>query len=736
MKKLIYSLIGIFVLTFTTQVIAQTNSTLKLRPALDIGRFEPYTIEAEIDPKPSKAYVKITGINGDGGDVTNYFADGTPKPDEVLKPLSYNPVLGSWISESIYPDSIYPEIYFVPSSVTWNNKPDNEIVRKTNYQILHFQNPYRMVEDMNFFVEINAMPISEIASPDLQVYLVGNNENIKFFNSDWRNRSNVELIGTFGNNTQYNHVHSKDHSAHIVIPLTTDLEGKIGKNKLDINSDFWIILYTDAADNSKGWNLKHHHNSICKTDNRWFKGSTTSWSVLSQAGCPDAHIHIARRDQTIKDGFRAELLIDNGNGFEKTYSSNFYFDPLPDLPPTSTSFISPLVGGIYDGDFDNTILIEWDPASNPNHHNLVYSIDLIDPTGSSPDRNIVTNTALTHKLWDIETQPNGKYSLKGKVCSTQNKLCNEFILPGTFEINKTDPIYTLSNINITSSNQSSPKIANASDTVWVSFSANSNNLNNLTVNLFIGGKPIQKSPTLTNYNNSWVASYTISESDTTGYIDFVIIASNLDRSYSSTTDTSFVLVQPASHPICLDSFADITTTTSLAEYICSLKSQGIIGGYSDGLYHPDYPVTRGQFASLIIRSLDSDLFKETNSHPGHVFKDSISGPHEKDINILVSYEIITGYSDNTFRQDEKIKRGEAAKIIARLLELNNIKSANSAPEFKDVISENKFYSEINTISSQKIMTGNQDGFFMPEDNLKRDQVAKIIYILLGIITTN
>jgi len=43
--------------------------------------------------------------------------------------MTYDAGEGKYISENIYPDSIYPEIFFVPSAVTWNNlAPERDVV--------------------------------------------------------------------------------------------------------------------------------------------------------------------------------------------------------------------------------------------------------------------------------------------------------------------------------------------------------------------------------------------------------------------------------------------------------------------------------------------------------------------------------------------------------------------------------------------------------------------------------
>jgi len=70
---------------------------------------------------------------------------------------------------------------------------------------------------------------------------------------------------------------------------------------------------------------------------------------VHQPGCPDAHIHVARRSGTYIDGAKAIVTADFGGGDIVSKTQTFSFAELPNLPPNQTSFISPISGGIYTG---------------------------------------------------------------------------------------------------------------------------------------------------------------------------------------------------------------------------------------------------------------------------------------------------------------------------------------------------------------------------------------------------
>lgn len=100
-------------------------TNVEISPLLDISRFSPYNILATITDfnTSSTATASITGVNGDGGDYWDYYADGSTASGDVTKNLTYDSEISKWVSSNVYPDSIYPEIYFAPSAITWDNTP-------------------------------------------------------------------------------------------------------------------------------------------------------------------------------------------------------------------------------------------------------------------------------------------------------------------------------------------------------------------------------------------------------------------------------------------------------------------------------------------------------------------------------------------------------------------------------------------------------------------------------------
>ncbi len=197
--------------------------------------------------------------------------------------------------------NIYPEIYFANSQVTWANQPLSTPLRRNAYHIMNFKNPFTMVGDMYFYIEFNAYPVSTVNSADLQIYLVEKSLDITTFNSTWFENESVELVGTLTKSSTYHHTHSVN-SGHRIVPIATNSDGTVGSKHLDINGDFWIVLYSSSPNNNRGWNLQYQPASLCNQTNRWYTGDISGWTTTSNVGCPDSHVHIARRNINKMDG--------------------------------------------------------------------------------------------------------------------------------------------------------------------------------------------------------------------------------------------------------------------------------------------------------------------------------------------------------------------------------------------------------------------------------------------------
>jgi hypothetical protein len=99
------------------------------------------------------------------------------------------------------------------------------------------------------------------------------------------------------------------------------------------------------------------------------------------------------------------------------------------------------------------------------------------------------------------------------------------------------------------------------------------------------------------------------------------------------------------------------------EVIAALWQAGVIAGTSPTTFSPDRTITRGQMASLIVKSYEKIYGRQMPL--GRSFSDTAGTTHEANIRRLVGANIASGYPDGTFRPDVKIVRDQMTTFHAR-----------------------------------------------------------------------
>jgi hypothetical protein len=103
-----------------------------------------------------------------------------------------------------------------------------------------------------------------------------------------------------------------------------------------------------------------------------------------------------------------------------------------------------------------------------------------------------------------------------------------------------------------------------------------------------------------------------------------------------------------------------------------------------------------------------------------------SDPFYANIEYVYCNNIVTGYSDGTFKTYDYTMRAQIAKMVK--LGFNLQTNTAGGPHFSDVPADHPFYEYIETIYNLDIVTGFDGGLFKPWDNVKRGQVAKIVVL--------
>lgn len=130
--------------------------------------------------------------------------------------------------------------------------------------------------------------------------------------------------------------------------------GNIGDKNISINDgNFFIVLYCDQTNSNRGWNLGYRLAVDCDNSDNWFianRSGRNTWNTPThQQGCPDSHIHVARREDYIDGVNTIVQVLDDNNTVVQESQKSFYFIDVPNLAPNETSFITPTPGSTYDG---------------------------------------------------------------------------------------------------------------------------------------------------------------------------------------------------------------------------------------------------------------------------------------------------------------------------------------------------------------------------------------------------
>lgn len=167
------------------------------------------------------------------------------------------------------------------------------------------------------------------------------------------------------------------------------------------------------------------------------------------------------------------------------------------------------------------------------------------------------------------------------------------------------------------------------------------------------------------------------------------------------------------------SFKDVHRTHPFYDDIKNLNDRGIINGYQDGTFKPEQNLTRGQAAKIIASVLGLDTSNVSNPN----FKD-IPTTHQYfgAIAALKQEGIIDGYEDGTFRQGDYIQRNHVAKILANAFHLKAL-NTNSLP-FTDVRADYK--EAIAALYENNVTTGKTATLFDGSSNVTRGQMAAFI----------
>ncbi len=133
---------------------------------------------------------------------------------------------------------------------------------------------------------------------------------------------------------------------------------------------------------------------------------------------------------------------------------------------------------------------------------------------------------------------------------------------------------------------------------------------------------------------------------------------------------SFVLVITVMVGIVPITNAAYTDTNESDNYYLSalrLQDLGILSGYDDGTFRPDNSITRAEFTKIVVCMMDKDEEASMSAFSSGFFDVEAGNWAAPYINYAVSKDILSGYSDGSFRPNKTISLSEALTILLRTI---------------------------------------------------------------------
>jgi len=178
-------------------------------------------------------------------------------------------------------------------------------------------------------------------------------------------------------------------------------------------------------------------------------------------------------------------------------------------------------------------------------------------------------------------------------------------------------------------------------------------------------------------------------------------------------------------------FTDIDSSSE-KEAIIELHAKGIINGINDTTFNPKGEVTRAQLATMLSQALCLDEVK----------LDTFKDVKQSDwfygcVGAASQMGIITGYSDKTFRPNDKVTRQDAAlmivraaKILGKDMTMENFEIINTLCQFTDYVQCDDWAMEAVAGCVKYGYMPDDEMEIYPKRNATREEIAGMIYRMI------
>ncbi len=158
----------------------------------------------------------------------------------------------------------------------------------------------------------------------------------------------------------------------------------------------------------------------------------------------------------------------------------------------------------------------------------------------------------------------------------------------------------------------------------------------------------------------------------------------------------------------------------------AVEHKAYIVGYDDGTFRPDSDMTRAEAAAIFARIIAEEK-GETVSGKANFNDVNKNAWYYNYVGYLAKYDIIKGYTDGTFKPDDKVTRAEFVAMSVRYYGLfNDVEDTSYTVNYTDLSKNYWAYNDIALAKNIGWLNGYADGTFRGDNNITRAEVVTIV----------
>ncbi|MBI2464184.1 S-layer homology domain-containing protein [Candidatus Peregrinibacteria bacterium] len=190
-------------------------------------------------------------------------------------------------------------------------------------------------------------------------------------------------------------------------------------------------------------------------------------------------------------------------------------------------------------------------------------------------------------------------------------------------------------------------------------------------------------------------------------------------------EVNYLGIRGMSKPLRYLIFSDVVPKHKNFEAIQYLKKENVIAGYSDGTFRPQNKVTRAEALKMIFSSTNQQVDDGVSLKFSDVTQDQW---FHRYVATAYNLKIVNGYGDGTFRPNDQVTRAEFLKMLFSAFAIDVPIKVDSKP-FKDVDVKSWFAPYVQYAKEKGVLaiTGAE---FKANEKISRSEVAEMVYRLL------